>query len=128
MKVSLCLFLFVMAMPLFPQASTKADIQYLDKRIDSLDKKIDLLREDMNQRFNLQRDELKILREDMNQRFNMLMWFIGILMAISTATISYMLNKIYKHDRILSTLDIKNFIAIIKADPIIKKELKEALR
>lgn len=104
------------------QPATKRDIQELKSDIKD---DIKQLIHYMDKRF-----------DDMNRRFDMLMWFIGILTVLSTATIGYIVNRLGKHEERFSDVDARlkhvDLSAFLKdlrsADPAIKKGLKEILK
>lgn len=105
--------------------ATKEDVQLVRDEIKQLIHHMDKRFESVDKRF-----------EDMNRRFDMLMWFIGILTIISTATIGYMISRINRQDDKISAVenryvhvDLSTFIRDVReADPSVRKSLREALK
>lgn len=54
----------------------------MDKRFEAIDKRF----EAVDKRF-------EDMQKNMDKRFDMLMWFIGLLTVLSTATIGYIVNR-----------------------------------
>jgi hypothetical protein len=89
--------------------ATKGDIELLihqiDKRFEQVDKRF----------------------EQMDKRFDHLLWFIGILTTLSTCAIGYIVTRLSRQEA--KEPDVAALaIALRKADPAVKKLLREALR
>jgi hypothetical protein len=137
--------LLAIVLPSGAAYSAEADIL---REIKNLREDMKLMREDI-------RSEIKTLREDMNKRFEQVdkrfeqvdkrfeqvdkrfeqfMWFFALWIPVSLAIVTYLLQRLNKHDDrffeiFKKTIEAEDIItAINKAKPETKKRLKEALK
>jgi hypothetical protein len=89
---------------------------YADKTDPATKGDIELLIHQIDKRF-----------EQVDKRFDHLLWFIGILTTLSTCAIGYIVTRLNRQEA--KEPDVAALaIALRKADPAVKKLLREALR
>jgi hypothetical protein len=111
--------------------SNEADILREIKNLrEDTNREFRTLREDMNKRF----EQVDKRFEQVDKRFEQFMWFFALWIPVSLAIVTYLLQRLNRHDDRFfeiskKSIDAEDIItAINKAKPETRKRLKEVLK